>query len=143
MQPLERSSFSSIRYSKLTSSDYNQQVLIIDNIGMLSQLYRFANYAYIGGGFSDGLHNILEAAVYEIPVFFGNKDYQRFKEAIDLIDLGAAFPVGSYPELAAVFKDLAGDDERKREITSILATYLSENKGASKKIITHLEEFMS
>ena len=143
MQPLERSSFSSVRYSKLTTAGENQQVLIIDNIGMLSQLYRFANYAYIGGGFSDGLHNILEAAVYEIPVFFGNKDFQRFKEAIDLIDLGAAFPVGSYPEFAAVFKDLANDHKRKAEIKSILATYIGENQGASEKIITRLEEFIS
>ena len=142
MQPLEKSGFSSVRYSKLTASGNNQQVLIIDNIGMLSQLYRFANYAYIGGGFSDGLHNILEAAVYEIPVFFGNKDYQRFKEAIDLIDLGVAFPVGSYPEFETVFNDLAGNNDRLAEIKSILATYLSENKGASEKIITHIEEFV-
>jgi len=143
MKPLERSRFSAIRHSKLTAANTDQQVLIIDNIGMLSQLYRFANYAYIGGGFSDGLHNILEAAVYEIPVFFGNKDYQRFKEAIDLIDLGAAFPIGSYAEFGAVYKDLDSDKERKVEIKSILATYLAENKGASEKIIAHLEEFIS
>jgi 3-deoxy-D-manno-octulosonic-acid transferase len=143
MKPLERSRFSSIRHSKLTVASTDQQVLIIDNIGMLSQLYRFANYAYIGGGFSDGIHNILEAAVYEIPVFFGNKDYQRFKEAIDLIDLGVAFPIGSSSEFATVFKDLDSDEERKVEIKSILATYLAENKGASEKILAHLEEFIS
>ena len=143
MKTLERSRFSSIRHSKLTTANASQQVLIIDNIGMLSQLYRFANYAYIGGGFSDGLHNILEAAVYEIPVFFGNKDYQRFKEAIDLIDLGAAFPIGSYPEFGAVFKDLDDDKERKIVIKSKLATYLAENKGASEKIIAHLEEYIA
>lgn len=143
MHPLERSTFSAIRYSKLTTARDNQQVLIIDNIGMLSQLYRFANYAYIGGGFSDGLHNILEAAVYEIPVFFGNKEYQRFKEAIDLIDSGTAFPVGSYGEFDAVYKDLAGDEERKIEIQSKLVNYIAENQGASEKIIAHLEKFIS
>ena len=110
---------------------------------MLSQLYRFDSYSYIGGGFSDGLHNILEAAVYEIPVFFGNKDYQRFKEAIDLIDLGAAFPVGSYAEFATVYKDLAGKEGRKAEIKSILASYLAANQGASEKIIAHLKDSIS
>jgi 3-deoxy-D-manno-octulosonic-acid transferase len=142
IQPLEESISSTVRHSNLTGSNNNQQVLIIDNIGMLSQLYRYANYAYIGGGFSDGLHNILEAAVYEIPVFFGNKEYQRFKEAIDLIDLGAAYPIGSYPELATVFRDLVDNNNRKDEIKSNLATYLAENKGASEKIIAHFEEFM-
>jgi 3-deoxy-D-manno-octulosonic-acid transferase len=143
MVPIEQSKFSSVRYSQLTAADTNKQVLIIDNIGMLSQLYRFANYAYVGGGFSDGLHNILEAAVYEIPVFFGNKDYQRFKEAIDLIDMGAAFPVGSYPEFETVFSDLNADDERKSQIKLQLGTYLLENQGAAEKIITHLEKFLS
>lgn len=142
MLPLEQSIDSTIRHSQLNSSSSDRQVLIIDNIGMLSQLYRYANYAYIGGGFSDGLHNILEAAVYEIPVFFGNKDYQRFKEAIDLIDLGVAFPVGSFPEFEAVFNDLDGNNERKAEIKSVLTRYLSENQGASDKIIAHLEEYM-
>jgi len=142
MLPLEQSIDSTIRHSQLNSSSSDRQVLIIDNIGMLSQLYRYANSAYIGGGFSDGLHNILEAAVYEIPVFFGNKDYQRFKEAIDLIDLGVAFPVGSFPEFEAVFNDLDGNNERKAEIKSVLTRYLSENQGASDKIIAHLEEYM-
>ena len=142
MQPLEKSISNTVRHSKLSGTTDNQQVLIIDNIGMLSQLYRYASYAYIGGGFSDGLHNILEAAVYEIPVFFGNKDYQRFKEAIDLIELGTAFPIGSLPEFETVFKDLAGDERRKVELKSKLAKYLADNKGASEKIIAHLEEYM-
>jgi 3-deoxy-D-manno-octulosonic-acid transferase len=142
MLPLEQTIDSTIRHSQLNSSSYERQVLIIDNIGMLSQLYRYANYAYIGGGFSDGLHNILEAAVYEIPVFFGNNDYQRFKEAIDLIDLGVAFPVGSFPEFEAVFHDLDENNERLAEIKSVLTRYLSENQGASENIIAHLEDYM-
>ena len=142
IESLEESLSSTVRHSNLIGSNDNQQVLIIDNIGMLSQLYRYASYAYIGGGFSDGLHNILEAAVYEIPVFFGNKDYQRFKEALDLIDLGVAFPVGSFLELETVFNDLTGNIERLAEIRNILATYLSNNQGASEKIVAHLEEFI-
>ena len=137
IQPLEQRIDSTIRHSR-ANSNIQEQVLIIDNIGMLSQLYRYANFAYVGGGFSDGLHNILEPAVYEIPVFFGNKDYQRFKEAIDLIDLGVAFPIGSIAELDAVFDHLAGDVKQQAYIKNSLSSYLEENKGASEKIIYHI-----
>lgn len=137
IQPLEKRIESTIRHSK-ANSNIQEQVLIIDNIGMLSQLYRYADFAYVGGGFSDGLHNILEPAVYEIPVFFGNKDYQRFKEAIDLIDLGVAFPVGSIAELDAVFDHLVNDEKQQVYIKNTLSSYLEENKGASEKIINHI-----
>lgn len=66
------------------------QVLIIDNIGMLSSLYGYGNVAYIGGGFGAGIHNTLEAATYGIPVIFGPK-YHKFQEAKDLIECGAGF----------------------------------------------------
>jgi 3-deoxy-D-manno-octulosonic-acid transferase len=143
MQPLENELSSTVRHSNLSGSTQNDQVLIIDNIGMLSQLYRYANYAYIGGGFSDGLHNILEPAVYEIPVFFGNKDYQRFKEAIDLIDLGSAFPVGSIHEFETVFNHLQHDPEQQSAIASSLRHYLESNQGAADKILDHLSKYLS
>ena len=66
----------------------------------------------------------------------------RYKEAIDLIELGTAFPIGSSPEFEAVFKDLAGDEMRKLELKSNLAKYIADNKGASEKIIAHLKEYM-
>jgi 3-deoxy-D-manno-octulosonic-acid transferase len=143
MKPLEEELDSTIRHSNLDDSTAGHQVLIVDNIGMLSQLYRYANYAYIGGGFSDGIHNILEPAVYEIPVFFGNKAYQRFKEAIDLIEIGAAFPIGSFPEFKIVFKDLVGNRHRLVEIKDALTNYLADNQGASEKIIGHLKSTLS
>ena len=79
----------SIRYSKAGQQNLEDyQLLIIDNVGMLSRLYRYGEFAYVGGALGKGLHNILEAACYGIPIFFGNKSYQRFQEAIDLINLG-------------------------------------------------------
>jgi len=74
------------------------QVLIIDNIGMLSRLYRYGEFAFIGGAFGKGLHNILEAACYGIPIFFGDKNYEKFQEATDLINRGGAFEVHDFSD---------------------------------------------
>ena len=125
-----------VRYSTFSDNDVDRQVLIIDNIGMLSKLYRYGQYAYIGGGFSDGIHNILEPAVYEIPVFFGNQQFDKFKEAIELIDIGAAFPVGGVGEMSRVFADLYDDSSRYQTIKSSLHHYVYENKGAAAKILS-------
>ena len=127
------------RYSTFTEKDADQQVLIIDNIGMLSKLYRYGQYAYIGGGFSDGLHNILEPAVYEIPIFFGNQQFSKFKEAIDLIDIGAAFPVGRLAEMSRVFEDLDEDKNRYQTIKSALHHYVFTNQGAADKILSAID----
>ncbi len=81
----------SIPASKYSQSiDYNNQVLIIDQLGLLSKIYRLANIAYVGGGFGKGIHNILEAAIYKIPVIIG-PNHKKFQEATDLIDAGQAF----------------------------------------------------
>jgi 3-deoxy-D-manno-octulosonic-acid transferase len=74
-------------------------VLFVNEVGRLANLYRGASFAYIGGAFGDGLHNTLEAAVFGPTVFFGNKNYSKFKEARDLIELGLAFPIASTEEL--------------------------------------------
>ncbi len=73
--------------------------LIIDNIGMLSSLYRYSDIAYIGGSFGSGLHNILEAATFGVPIIFGNKKYQKFQEALDLIEEGSAKAVSDTNEI--------------------------------------------
>lgn len=81
----------SIRYSLATSRIIqNYDCLIIDTIGILSFLYRYADIAYVGGGFGVGIHNVLEPAVYGIPVIFG-PNFKKFKEAEDLIQQGGAY----------------------------------------------------
>ena len=77
-------------------SDY--QVFIIDTIGILSKIYKYSDYSYIGGAFGAGLHNILEAAVFGVPLFFGPK-YQKFKEARDLVELEGAFTLTNGEQL--------------------------------------------
>ncbi len=79
----------------------DSQVLIIDNIGLLSSLYQFADVAFIGGGFGVGIHNTLEAAVFNLPVIFG-PNFSRFREARDLVNIEAAFSIKEEDELKAI-----------------------------------------
>jgi 3-deoxy-D-manno-octulosonic-acid transferase len=116
-------------------------VLIIDNVGMLSRLYRYATIAYVGGGFgADGVHNVLEAAVYGKPVVFGPV-YEKFDEAIGLADAGGAVSIDGGPvKLEAVLNGLLNDEE-EREIRGAAARkFVYENAGASKKIIQFIQE---
>jgi 3-deoxy-D-manno-octulosonic-acid transferase len=86
----------------------NINVLIIDNMGMLSRLYYYATICYVGGGFGDdGIHNILEAAVYSKPVLFGPV-YDKYFEAGGLLDEGGAFTIEDALELENLLKELLG-----------------------------------
>ncbi len=114
------------------------QVLIIDNIGMLSKLYKYCNIAYIGGGFGAGIHNILEAAVYNVPVIFG-PNYQKFREANELITLGGAFSCSSYFELSGLFNSLVEDYAKLSKASEIAGQYIISNLGATDQIVRYLE----
>ena len=98
-----------IQYTKLEDSDTEHaDILIIDTIGILSKLYRFATLAVIGGGFGRGIHNILEAVTFGVPVLFG-PNYKKFKEATDLIEAGGAFAVKNQSEFEQTLKHLLED----------------------------------
>jgi 3-deoxy-D-manno-octulosonic-acid transferase len=109
---------STMLYSEYKKAfDNNQKIqpfdyLIIDNIGMLSSLYRYSSIAYIGGSFGSGLHNILEAATFGVPVLFGNKKFQRFQEALDLVEEGSAKPVADTVELKHYLNEWIINPER-------------------------------
>jgi len=132
--------------SALFYSTYNQyrtvekseaQVLVIDNIGMLSSLYGYGQVAYIGGGFGAGIHNTLEAATYGIPVLFGPK-YAKFKEAVDLIEKGAGFSIQQVSELIAVYTALTNLEKRILAGDSAEA-YVRHQAGATQIIMKYLE----
>jgi 3-deoxy-D-manno-octulosonic-acid transferase len=134
----------SIRYSKAdetSSSDFS--VLIIDNIGMLSRLYRYGEFAYVGGGFGAGLHNILEAACYGVPIFFGNKNYKKYQEATDLIMLGGAFEVSGFSELKAKYELMNNTPESFLLACEVTRSYVQENLGATKKIMDYCSTLLS
>ncbi|MEO6884582.1 MAG: glycosyltransferase N-terminal domain-containing protein [Bacteroidia bacterium] len=112
-------------------------ILLIDNVGMLSSLYQYAEIAYIGGGFGKGIHNILEAATFGMPIIFG-PNYRKFKEAIDLINKGVAFPIDSSEVFEKLFFELSKNDIRRKEISRNSIVYIQENSGATKRIIEHI-----
>ena len=117
----------------------NAQTLIVDCIGLLSKLYSYADLAVVGGGFhSKGLHNILEAATYGVPVVFGPK-FQKFKEARDLVDCKGAFSIKTQLELNKVLDDLLINEENRKTAGAICGSYVKENLGATSKILSHLK----
>ncbi len=95
-----------IRYTEINKvANKDAKVLIIDTIGMLSFIYQYADVAYIGGGFGKGIHNILEAATFGIPVIFGPK-HTKFKEAVDLLELEGGFTISNKKEFAELLSTL-------------------------------------
>jgi len=131
-----------IRYSKAKDAKLeNYQVLIIDNIGMLSRLYRYGEFAFIGGAFGKGLHNILEAACYGIPVFFGNKRYKKFQEARDLINRGGAFEVADYTELKEKYEAVT-EPQNFLLACEVTKQYVQENLGATEKVMEYCRKLL-
>ncbi|MDX2068903.1 MAG: glycosyltransferase N-terminal domain-containing protein [Haliscomenobacter sp.] len=128
-----------IRYSQFQAENHSDRtVLIIDNIGMLSALYRYATIAYIGGGFGTGIHNTLEPMAFGLPVIFGPK-YQKFEEAVANVKTGGAFVVQEEPDLEAVFTQLKYNTFRAQASASV-QDYLKENRGATLKIMARLRK---
>jgi len=123
-----------IRHSEVKNgTDLSEfDTLIIDNIGLLSSIYQYANFAFIGGGFGKGLHNILEAATFGMPIFFGNKNYKKFKEATDLVNLKGAFVVSNSEEFQSKFMHQLVDNEFTAKITS---DYVQGKTGATRTIL--------
>ncbi|MFW6227644.1 MAG: 3-deoxy-D-manno-octulosonic acid transferase, partial [Bacteroidota bacterium] len=129
----------SIRYSQLSKEISTEQirVLIIDNIGMLSSLYKYGSIAYIGGGFGKGIHNTLEAATYGLPVLFGPK-YKKFLEAVELVAIKAAFPVNNSSEITQTIEALRQDNDKRKTASQSAKGYVQSRSGAIKKITTHI-----
>jgi 3-deoxy-D-manno-octulosonic-acid transferase len=114
--------------------------LIIDNIGMLSRLYRYATITYVGGGFGeDGVHNVLEAAVYGKPVVFGPV-FNRYMEAIELLEDGGAFTIETALELEKVFDNLLEDQTLYRSTADAAKNYVYSKKGATGVILGFIQE---
>lgn len=107
---------------------FTTNVLIIDSIGLLATIYQYGNLAYIGGGFGSGIHNILEAASFGLAVIFG-PNYQKFNEAISLINKKGAISISNYEELSLAIDIFNTFDQ------SIALNYIKENSGATNKIL--------
>jgi len=131
----------SVRYSRIdTDLDPSKKILIIDSIGSLKYLYKFADIAYIGGGMGNlGLHNILEAAVFGIPIIIG-KNFKGFSEAEELVKLGGVKSINSEIEFEDIFNNLISNKTITERMGKINKDYIYSNSGGSEKIIKALKE---
>jgi len=131
------------RFSSLLNLSENElkhtQILIIDNIGMLSQLYNYAHICYIGGGFGAGIHNILEAAVYGKPVLFGPK-FEKFEEAKALIKAGGAFSIQDEASLMNKFSDLTKGTALVETCGANSRDFVAQNAGATNLIMNYIKQ---
>lgn len=121
----------------------NSDVLIINNIGMLSSLYQYGDLAYIGGAFGDGLHNILEAVTFGLPVVFGNNKLEKFPESTALVEKGGAFSFKTQEEINQIIDQLTTDNDFRAKASSVCLKFIEENTGATAKIMQTLSTWKS
>ena len=127
-------------FSPGNRSKTSAAVIIIDSIGMLSRLYKYAHITYVGGGFTkDGVHNVLEAAVYGKPVVFG-PNYKKYREAIELIHAKGGESFSSADELQNIFSSLLIQEEEWLRKSAAAKNYVLRNKGATEKIFQFIQE---
>lgn len=127
----------SVRLSVYSKDNYDARVLIIDNIGLLSSAYRYAHIAEVGGGFGRGIHNILEAACWGIPVLFG-PNFGNFREAVELIQLGGAKSFRNYDDFKQILEGWLDNERAYKMAASASSGYVIGNSGATVKIISHI-----
>ncbi len=116
----------------------NSKVLIIDCLGILSSIYRYGSMAYVGGGFGTGIHNVLEAATYSVPVVFG-PNYGKFKEAADLVSLGGAVSVQERTHLYDIINKYVHNESMRTGRGAICGEYVRENLGATSKVMSGMD----
>lgn len=125
-----------VRYTQCDdkTSFEGKQLLILDTVGLLASVYGYATWGYIGGGFGVGIHNTLEAATFGLPIAFGPK-YEKFKEARDLVAIGAARSITTYEELKAWFAPLRDDEKHLTKSSRLARDYTLSHQGATETIL--------
>lgn len=128
-----------LRYTQLTPETDSAEagVLIVDTIGILSSLYRYGRWGYIGGGFGAGIHNTLEAAVFGLPLAFG-PHYGKFREACDLIESGGAKSIADGAQLLEWFDRLYRDPAATQRAGEACRTYVESHRGATRRIVDEI-----
>jgi 3-deoxy-D-manno-octulosonic-acid transferase len=129
-----------IRFSAL--NEYrNERIIIVDSVGLLLVLYAYAHIAYVGGSFRQGVHNVLEAAVYGIPVIFGPRHWNS-QEPVMLLERGGGFVVPNTQELARTLRNLLLDDQARAFVGERAASFVQAHVGATARCIAHLEPYL-
>ncbi len=127
-----------IRFSFLNNYK-NERVIIVDSIGILLTLYTYAQAAFIGGGFKQNIHNILEAAVYGIPVLFGPK-IEKSAEALELMNRGGGIMIKNKKEAYRQLRTLFSNDELRKEKGEISYKFVHENLGATERMLEEINK---
>ncbi len=129
-----------IRFSALNDYD-GEKVIIVDSIGILLTLYTCADIAYIGGSFKQNVHNVLEAAVYGIPVVYGPR-HKNSQEAVKLAERGGGFVVADANSLYRTLYDLFYDDAARNAAGAIASSFVRDNVGATERFLKHIEKHL-
>lgn len=124
-----------ILFSNASFDNLNdKQILIVDCYGKLTSLYQYGDIAIVGGGFGVGIHNVLEPATFGMPIIFG-PNYERFSEAVDLVEQNCAFPVNNIEEFNTVLTHLLKNNDTAKNIADKTAKYVKSNVGATQLIL--------
>ncbi len=124
-----------VRYTEATEESVRQaDCLIIDCFGLLSSIYHYGSVAYVGGGFGVGIHNVLEAAVWDIPVIFGPNN-KRFQEAQGLLQARGGFEIMGTDDFAALMQRFDGNADSLREAGAAAGAYVKSRAGATQKVL--------
>ena len=126
------------RYTQLNAPVGGARALIIDCFGLLSSIYRYGQVAYVGGGFGVGIHNVVEAAVWGMPVFFGPNN-QRFREAQELKQNGGGIEINGYDDFARCMDELTANSEMLARRGRTAGNYVTSRAGATEKIFKYLQ----
>lgn len=132
-----------LRYTQIDADDVNligeAEVLIIDCFGLLSSIYKYGNIAYVGGGFGVGIHNLPEAAVWNIPVIFG-PNHKKFQEAIELKECGGGFSIDDANDFQKIMDEFIASEERLTKAANAAGNYVKFRSGATEKLLDILKK---
>ncbi len=134
-----------IRYSNMADNNFDKRpVLIIDEIGMLSSLYAYGKYAYVGGGFRGALHNILEPAAHGIPVFFGHHaNNVKFPETSEIVSCGGGIAIKDSGQILAEIKNMEDDKSLYEMKADAASRYIHSKVGATDRVLEYLSPFLA
>ena len=128
-----------VRYTQTTPEEAAEaDVLIIDCFGLLSSMYNYGDVAYIGGGFGVGIHNTLEAAVWNMPVIFGPNN-KKFQEAQDLLKSGGGFEINTYEDFSGLMSSLMNDEAFLNQAGDKAGTFVAHLAGATDKVLASVK----
>jgi 3-deoxy-D-manno-octulosonic-acid transferase len=132
-----------VSFSKGEPLNVNSNVLFVNEVGRLSSIYRGALFAFIGGAFGSGLHNTLEAAVFGPTVFFGNKNFEKFNEAVELVNFGLAYPIANSQELEIKMNEIYQSEDLLVQKQVQSRQYVASHAGATECIMNDVRKSLS